>query len=299
MRRLIDLMGGAVEAESQPGRGSSFRVTLQLRPAPVGAVAAPAFATAAAPARPGAGRVLVVDDHPVNRDVLLRQLAMLGVAADAAADGAEALTRWEVGGYTVVLSDLHMPVLDGYAFVRLLRGREAAERRDRTPVIAVTANALAGEPERCAEADMDGFLAKPVTIGRLRATLERWLPLAAPPAAQAEAAAIGPAVDPAALTAWLGDDQAAIRIMLGRFLASAQAAEAELSDALASRGAEVPGAAHRLKGAALAVGARGIAVAADDLERASQAGDTAACGAGVASLGAEIRRLAAELAEDG
>jgi PAS domain S-box-containing protein len=294
VRRLAELMDGTAEAESRPGEGTVFRVTLHLRPAPAGAtVAAPPEAV---PAPAAAGRVLVVDDHAVNRDVLLRQLAMLGVEADAAADGEEALARWQDGGYAVLLSDLHMPVLDGFGLVQLLREREAAERRARTPVVAVSANALAGEPERCIDADMDGFLAKPVTVGRLRATLQRWLPLAAPGPARNDAGSMGPAVDPAALAAWLGADRDAIRALLARFLVSAREAEADLLDALGTRPADVAGAAHRLKGAALAVGASGIAAAAAELERAGHAGNAAACGTGIAMLGAEIRRLAAELA---
>jgi signal transduction histidine kinase/FixJ family two-component response regulator/HPt (histidine-containing phosphotransfer) domain-containing protein len=295
VRRLTELMGGEVRVESRPGQGARFRVTLHPRIAEAGALAAPVSDVVPAPLPPGAGRVLVVDDHAVNREVLLRQLGMLGLEADAATDGEEALARWQTGRYAVVLSDLHMPGLDGFEFVRLLRGREAAERHGRTPIIAVSANALAGEAERCLDAGMDGFLAKPVTIGRLRATLARWLSLAAPQPAPDGDAALVAALDPTALAAWLGADRAAIGAMLGRFLASARAAEAELAEAIATRMPAVPEAAHRLKGAALAVGAHGIAAAAARLERAGHAADTAACGAGIAALGAEIRRLAAEL----
>jgi CheY-like chemotaxis protein len=289
-------MDGSVEVESRPGEGACFRVTLQLRAATPAEAAAPAPPPRLAVAPAGSGRVLVVDDHAVNREVLLRQLGTLGVEADAAPDGAQAFARWQDGDYAVVLTDLHMPGLDGFDLVRWLRRCEAAERRPRTPVIAVTANALAGEPERCAAADMDGFLAKPVTIGRLREVLQRWLTLAASTEAQAGTPAITLALDPAALAAWLGDDPPAIHAILDRFLATAREAAAGLAEATAARIADVPGAAHRLKGAALAVGARGIATAAGELERAGIAGDATACASGVAVLGAEIRRLAAELA---
>ena len=297
VRRLTELMDGSVEVASRPGEGARFQVTLHLRIAAATEVAAPPPPLAAPALTPsGTGRVLVVDDHAVNREVLLRQLGMLGVEADSAADGEEGLARWLAGSYAVVMSDLHMPGLDGYELVRQLRAREVADRRPRTPVVAVTANALAGEAERCADADMDGFLAKPVTIGRLRAALQRWLTLAASSEVRASAVAIIPALDPAALAAWLGDDRPAIRAMLDRFVASAQAAEADLADAIATRPGEVVGAAHRLKGAALAVGARGIAAAAAELERAGRAGNMTAGSGGVAALGAEIRRITAELA---
>ena len=294
VRRLTEAMGGQVAVESRPGEGACFRVVLRLRAAP---------ATAPPPPQPTtlaplpAARVLVVDDHPINRDVLLRQLAMLGVAADAAGHGAEALDRWQQDGpYAVVLCDLHMPVLDGFALTRRLRLREAETGAPRTPIVAVTANALAGEAERCAELDMDGFLVKPITIGRLRGALERWLPLATPPAPPE--AADAPVLDRTALAAWLGSDAAAIRALLDRFLASARAAEADLADAVLARPAEVAVAAHRLKGAAYAVGARGIAMVAGHLEDAGRAADTAACAAGIVALAAEIRRLAADLAPE-
>ena len=121
-------------------------------------------------------RVLVVDDHPVNREVLVRQLDLIGLAADSANDGVEALEAWAAGHYTAVLADIHMPRMDGYEMARQIRAAEAeGKKKGRTPVVAVTANAMKGEEERCIEAGMDAYLVKPVNIERLRATLERWL----------------------------------------------------------------------------------------------------------------------------
>ena len=94
-------------------------------------------------------RLLVVDDHPVNREVLVRQLKLFGLAADTAADGTEALKAWAPGHYAAVLADLHMPGMDGFALTRQLRGRETEQGTARTPIVAVTANAMRGEEERC------------------------------------------------------------------------------------------------------------------------------------------------------
>src|SRR5262245_61134021 len=111
-------MQGDVKVTSKPGAGSTFTVNLVLRAAPANAPR-----TSAPQASPKARadtidsqrpKVLVVDDHPINRDVLVRQLDLLGVVADAAADGAEALKAWARGGYAAVLTDIHMPEMDGY-----------------------------------------------------------------------------------------------------------------------------------------------------------------------------------------
>src|SRR5262249_31409511 len=126
----------------------------------------------------GAGpRVLVVDDHPVNREVLVRQLGLLGITADTSEDGVEALAAWMDGDYALILADIPMPRLDGYELTQQLPFAEAGRGLPRTRIVAVTANAMKGEEERCLAAGMDGYLAKPVAIDRLRAILERWLPI--------------------------------------------------------------------------------------------------------------------------
>ena len=120
--------------------------------------------------------MLVVDDHPVNREVLVRQLDLIGLDADSANDGIEALEAWAAGQYTAVLADIHMPRMDGYELARRIRAAEGeGKRKGRMPMVAVTANAMKGEEERCIDSGMDAYLVKPVNIERLRTTLERWL----------------------------------------------------------------------------------------------------------------------------
>jgi len=187
VRRLAQLMGGDVAVRSVPGQGSVFSVTLALR-----------AATGEPPPRPSGirpeasslqcGRLLVVDDNAVNRDVALAQLRVFGLAADAVVDGTEALALWQPGRYKAVLADIHMPGMDGYRLTAAIRSREAELAAPRTPIIAVTANAMRGEAERCLAAGMDDYIAKPVTIARLRAILQRWLALAPPGDAEARQA---------------------------------------------------------------------------------------------------------------
>jgi CheY-like chemotaxis protein len=118
-------------------------------------------------------RVLVAEDNPVNQRVAVRMLERLGVGADVASDGREAIESFDRQPYDAILMDCQMPELDGFEATAAIRAREGHGRC--TPIIAMTASAMRGDRERCLAAGMDDYLAKPVTIESLRTVLRRWL----------------------------------------------------------------------------------------------------------------------------
>ena len=174
-------------APSEPSRRAA-PVALSTAPAPVAATPAPVGDGALS------GRALLVEDNPVNRQVAMRILSLAGLQVEAAENGQEALDRLKQGRYALVLMDCQMPVMDGYTAARRRRQIEAEAGLPRLPIIAMTANAMIGDREKCLEAGMDDYLTKPLDRTKLNATLAAWLArspyreTAAPAAAEPPAA---------------------------------------------------------------------------------------------------------------
>ena len=218
--------------------------------------------------------ILVAEDNEINQNVIRQQLDLLGYAADVAITGREALKRWQSGNYALLLTDVHMPEMDGYDLTLQIRLGEAG--RARMPIIALTANALAGESSRCLAVGMDDYLSKPAPLAALAAALEKWLPVAASPPDQAIEAPSQTPVDVSVLQALVGADPRIVNDFLQAFAASATRSAAALAEACAEqRPKAVAAIAHNLKSSARSVGASKLGAYCSAIEVAGTAGDLA------------------------
>ena len=171
-KRLVERMKGEIGVHSVPGQGATFWFRVRMPALPDQALAAEA--PRPEPTRASTGmRVLVVDDNAINRSLVAAQLEALGYDADLVESGVAALERMSAVRYDLVLMDCQLPGLDGYETTRRIRAGETVEAR--AVIIAMTAHAMAGERERCMAAGMDDYLAKPVRLAQLQATLRPWL----------------------------------------------------------------------------------------------------------------------------
>jgi signal transduction histidine kinase/ActR/RegA family two-component response regulator len=163
-RELTQMMGGSIDVESREGKGSTFTVELPLPRAEADDEAPSELA----PCRGDKGlRLLAAEDNPTNQQVLAAVMESLDLDVDIVANGREAVEAWKTGEYDLILMDIQMPVMDGIAAAREIRGAELATGRARTPIIALTANALTHQVAEYMAAGMDGHVAKPIEIAKL------------------------------------------------------------------------------------------------------------------------------------
>lgn len=252
-RQLVELMDGHIDVQSEAGRGSTFAFTVTLAPvADPRAASGDADDTDARPARRWTGRVLVAEDNPVNQLVIVRMLEARGIVADVAANGEEAIEAWSRVPYDLVLMDCRMPQLDGYEATREMRRRERGTRH--TPIVAMTASALPADRQRCFDAGMDDYAAKPLRAAWLDSVLARYLTPADPAAADGAVERPEPLDE---LRELMGPGFAE---MARQYLDDADASLAAIEHAAGCGDAgEVARIAHRLKGSSGLVSAAAVA----------------------------------------
>jgi CheY-like chemotaxis protein len=179
-KQLVELMGGAIGVDSREGQGSTFWFTAcfeRALPSPQQPVCDRQDKRFAAPVRTARvardARILVVEDNATNREVALAQLRKLGYRASAVNNGAEAVEAVRQESYDLVLMDCEMPVMDGFEATRRIRKSIGSG----IPIIALTADAMAGDRHRCLSEGMNDYVAKPVELEALEEVLAGWLPL--------------------------------------------------------------------------------------------------------------------------
>ncbi len=271
LRRRALLHAAAVAAgrASPAQRPSAADLHVEPEPVPVPSVAE---------ARALGQLILVAEDDTTNQKVVLRQLELLGYAAEVASDGDEALKLWRKGGYALLITDLHMPKMDGYGLTAAIRAEETGSRM---PIFALTANAVRGEATRATRAGFDEYLTKPVPLAQLRETLERWL---APPGAgmvapdkSAPGRLLSPVLDLSILRKLVGDAPATAMEMLIDYEQSLQTSISKIANAGASKDLdEIGRTAHRIKASSRAVGALPLGDLCAELENASRMANSAA-----------------------
>jgi PAS domain S-box-containing protein len=250
-------------------------------------------------------RILLAEDNDINQKVALRLLERLGYGADVAGDGRQALARLEQAAYDVILMDVQMPEMDGLEASRAICTRWARSERPR--IIAITAEAMQGDREKCLAAGMDDYIVKPVTLDRLAAALAKCRPLtpaaATPEAATAQTAekqrsAGSGTLDRGVLDQLRADlgGTAALRDVITTFLDQTPTILSALREAAACD--DVPAirrAAHRIKGTSSILGARELSEQCAEIERVGQAGCIADAGSRVIAVEASYRTIEAAL----
>jgi signal transduction histidine kinase/CheY-like chemotaxis protein len=302
-KRLVELMGGTIGLNSQPGQGSTFWFRLPLASAPPALVALDtprgdglrkAASVPAAPmARSAQPRLLLVEDSWMNQQVALGMLERLGYTVDLATDGRQALDAVERAVYAAILLDCQMPEMDGYQVAEALRRREALEDLQPVPIIALTASAMSADRERCLKSGMNDHLAKPVRLAELSAVLTRWAPHAAAPVPQL-------VLDPAALAEVARVQRPGRPDLVGaivdRFQADAPGRLDALRAALARADAfAVNQYAHALKGDSRRIGGNEVGNVCAEIEALARRGELERAAQLVEALGEALERLTAAL----
>ena len=308
-KNLTELMGGEITVTSEPGVGSTFTVTISFdvgdgssslrkepdidgvrdcKDTPLPPAPARIVVPGVEEARQQGRLILVAEDNATNRTVIGRQLNTMGYACEMATDGEQALDLWQSGNYALLLTDCHMPKMDGYQLAAAIREMEK-EKDTVIPIIAITAETRGDECGRGLASGMNDVLGKPLEMSKLRAVLEEWVPGPMVPLAKTPVFSTsadqpddaGP-VDPRVLKDMFGDDSETFREILEDFIASSRDVIKEIEEAFVDHRVEdVGAAAHKLESSCRSVGAIDLADRCADLEIAGKSSDWAGVKNGV------------------
>lgn len=304
-RQLAELMGGALTLESEPDLGSIFHLNLPL----------PASQSPLADNKPGPEelrfpgvKVLLAEDNPINQKLLRFMLENLGVSVQVADDGRVAFDLLDSADVDLVMMDCQMPEWDGLTATRAVRERETQQDRAHLPIIALTANAMAGYDETCRQAGMDDYLAKPLKETDLAQMLARWLPdhvrqdNGRRESSHTEAESC---TDESASAAYFDieklrricrNDTSQINEMLRLFVSSTEGLLADLAIAVEARDtSQTARQAHQIKGAAAYMGAEAMTELASETETQAKAADWPACTAAQEDLEAAFITVRLEM----
>ncbi|MGL6096830.1 MAG: PAS domain-containing protein, partial [Fimbriiglobus sp.] len=281
-RKLVHLMGGRLDVESEDGLGSTFRFAVRLgRTSDAVSVPVPA------PVRPATRSlsILLADDHVINLRVIGELLRQAGHRVTTARDGNEAVLAVRGGGYDLILMDIHMPGMDGFEATAVIRGAET-ETGTRIPIIAVTARAMPEDRAECLAAGMDDVVTKPVDPPALFAALDRAIPAADP---------LGPAAE---LLARCGGDADLLAEVAAVYLSEVPELLHDVRTAVDT--ADWPGAgraAHKLVSLAGTLNSTGVVKEARAIEEMVRRGTTAAAPAAAKRLAAAVTVAAPHVAQ--
>ncbi len=298
--RLVELMGGHIWVDSRVGEGSRFHFT--LRYTPVSALPAPTAAEdhAPCPAAPAGLHILLAEDNAVNQQLARKLMEKRGHRVSVAETGTKALAAWQTGMYDLIFMDMMMPEMDGMEATRLIREAEHA-RGGHTPIIAMTANAMQGDREKCIDAGMDGYVSKPIDPHQLEAEMARVLgqfaTVSRTPAEPAEAIEPTAVFDRADALTRLDQDEELLQSLLDMFVNEASQYLGEIDTSWQMRDwPRLTRAAHTLKGVLASLSARPGQAAAAALERAAKERREEAIAPLIAQVRIETDRLLDALA---
>ena len=280
-RQLVDLMKGTLEIESEPGKGSTFWISIELASESLPdevvdlEVATLPDITNTNWASP---KLLVVEDNLINQELMAAQLEMLGYKADYAENGVLAFDLWQKGEYDLLLTDIRMPEMNGYELAEKVRSKESSGDQ-RLPIIAITANALAPDVEKCFAVGMDDVIAKPVELEDLHEALEKWISVStikvgAPSNSKAADLALEEAINLAVLRQSTGDKPDLHQHLLKSYHDALDDELDIIQQAFAWKNSgQISEYAHKLKSSSRSLGAMAMAQICQQLEENANQAD--------------------------